>query len=83
MVGRLDKESTGLLILTSDGRIVNALLRSEHKHSKRYIVTVDRVLMPDDVRQLSLGVVITTEAQRDRGSKLLTARTLPCPVRQV
>ena len=41
-VGRLDKDSEGLILLTNDGEIVNLLLRREHRHEKEYIVTVDR-----------------------------------------
>ncbi len=41
-VGRLDKESEGLILLTSNGDIVNEILRSENNHEKEYIVTVDR-----------------------------------------
>lgn len=83
MVGRLDKESTGLLLLTNDGRLVNALLRSTFAHKKHYVVLVDRELSHEDMQQLSHGVVITTEAQRERGRKTLTATTRPCPVKQV
>jgi pseudouridine synthase len=83
MVGRLDKESTGLLLLTNDGRLVNALLRSTFAHKKHYVVQVDRELRREDMQQLSQGVVITTEAQRERGRKALTAATRPCPVKQV
>lgn len=41
-IGRLDKDSEGLILLTSDGDIVNRLLREEHEHEKEYLVTVDR-----------------------------------------
>ena len=41
-IGRLDKDSSGLILLTSDGDIVNKLLRHEHSHEKEYWVTVDR-----------------------------------------
>ena len=41
-IGRLDKDSEGLILLTNDGDIVNEILRSENNHEKEYIVTVDR-----------------------------------------
>lgn len=81
-VGRLDKESTGLLLLTSDGRLPNAALRHRAGQPKLYRVTADRPVHPADVEQLAAGVVITTVAQRDSGpGKPLTAPTLPCRVR--
>jgi hypothetical protein len=43
-IGRLDKDSEGLILLTNDGDIVNLLLRAEHEHEKEYVVTVDRPL---------------------------------------
>ena len=43
-IGRLDKPSEGLIFLTSDGDIVNKILRAENAHDKKYIVTVDRPL---------------------------------------
>ena len=45
-VGRLDKDSEGLILLTNDGDIVNEILRSEGKHEKEYIVTVDKPITP-------------------------------------
>jgi pseudouridine synthase len=80
MVGRLDKDSTGLLLLTNDGRLVNALLRSKHAHSKVYTVRVNRTLQREHLENLRAGVMITTEAQRDRMRKAITAKTLPCEV---
>ena len=79
-VGRLDKDTTGLILLTSDGRLPNASLRLKEKQSKLYQVYVDRPLTADVVQRLRDGVVITTVAQRDRTSKPLTARTKPCTV---
>lgn len=82
-VGRLDKDTTGLLLLTDDGRLVNALLRSKHAHRKTYLVRVDRPLKVAALRALRKGVTITTYAQRDGTSKGLTAPTLPAAVQQV
>ncbi|HZS11707.1 MAG TPA: pseudouridine synthase, partial [Nitrospirales bacterium] len=41
-IGRLDKDSSGLILLTNDGNIVNEILRAEHQHEKEYVVEVDR-----------------------------------------
>ncbi|EEH53367.1 uncharacterized protein MICPUCDRAFT_6886, partial [Micromonas pusilla CCMP1545] len=79
-VGRLDKDSTGLILLTSDGRLPNAALRSGRKRDKKYLVVVDAVVRPEDVRMLRDGVVISTPVQRDRVDRVLTARTLPCEI---
>jgi 23S rRNA pseudouridine2604 synthase len=77
-VGRLDKDSTGLILITSDGRLPNASLRREQKQPKVYRVRVDQPLQPNHLDELRSGVVITTVAQRDGKSKTLTARTKPC-----
>ena len=79
-VGRLDKDSTGLILLTSDGRLPNAALRSGRRHDKTYAVTVDTDIRPRDMKTLSKGVVISTPVQRDRVDRVLTARTLPCEI---
>ena len=57
-VGRLDKASSGLIILTSDGDIVNQILREEHEHEKEYIVTVNRPVTKAFVRKMSNGLPI-------------------------
>jgi len=69
-VGRLDKDSEGLLLLTSDGEIVNRMLRAAGGHEKEYEVQVDRPVTPDFVRRMSDGVPI------------LDTVTLPCRVRR-
>ena len=79
-VGRLDKDSTGLILLTSDGRLPNAISRSIYKRPKVYKVRVNKKITQDHLHQLRNGVVITTIAQRDQKQKPLTAKTLPCPV---
>ena len=64
-IGRLDKDSTGLLLLTNDGDIVNEILREEHGHEKEYIVTVDRPITKEFIQQMESGVEIldtTTKA---------------------
>lgn len=67
-IGRLDKDSEGLILLTSDGDIVNKILRSEGRHEKEYIVTVDRPITEAFVRGMSSGV------------KILGEMTLPCTI---
>ncbi|MDX2071082.1 MAG: 23S rRNA pseudouridine(2604) synthase RluF [Haliscomenobacter sp.] len=57
-IGRLDKDSEGLIFLTNDGDIVNKILRSRNGHEKEYIVVVDKPLAPDFVRKMSNGVPI-------------------------
>ncbi|MER2996815.1 23S rRNA pseudouridine(2604) synthase RluF [Pontibacter populi] len=57
-VGRLDKDSEGLIILTNDGDIVNKILRAGNKHEKEYIVTVDKPINQAFVDKMSNGVSI-------------------------
>ena len=57
-IGRLDKDSTGLILLTNDGNIVNQILREENKHEKEYIVTVNKPVTPDFVETMKSGVRI-------------------------
>nr|WP_218971047.1 23S rRNA pseudouridine(2604) synthase RluF [Alkalihalobacterium bogoriense] len=68
-IGRLDKDSEGLILLTNDGDIVNEILRSENKHEKEYIVSVDKPITAEFVKNMSEGV------------KILGTKTLPCEVR--
>ena len=70
-IGRLDKDSEGLILLTTDGNIVNTLLRAENHHEKEYRVTVDRAITPEFLSGMSAGV------------PMLGTRTLPCPVFRV
>ena len=57
-IGRLDKPSEGLILLTSDGDIVNKILRARNNHEKEYIVTVDKPITQDFVAKMSRGVPI-------------------------
>jgi 23S rRNA pseudouridine2604 synthase len=57
-IGRLDKPSEGLIFLTSDGDIVNKILRAENAHDKEYIVTVDKPISEQFIKRMSLGVPI-------------------------
>ncbi len=57
-IGRLDKLSEGLILLTSDGDIVNKILRSRYNHEKEYIVTVDKLITPDFIKRMGNGLPI-------------------------
>jgi 23S rRNA pseudouridine2604 synthase len=57
-VGRLDKPSEGLLLMTNDGDIVNKILRAGNKHEKEYVVKVDRPITRDFIKRMSNGVPI-------------------------
>ena len=70
-VGRLDKMSEGLIIMTDDGEIVNHILRERHGHEKEYIVTVNRPYDDAFLRSMSRGVHI------------LDTTTRPCKVERL
>ena len=70
-VGRLDKHSEGLILLTNDGSIVNRMMRSEHSHEKEYRVSVDKPVTDDFLAEMSAGVDI------------LETRTKPCLTRRI
>lgn len=70
-IGRLDKPSEGLILLTNDGDIVNKILRAGNAHEKEYIVTVDKAFDDDFVRRMSAPIPI------------LGTMTKPCKVRQI
>ncbi len=57
-IGRLDKDSSGLILLTNDGDIVNEILRAEFGHEREYLVQVDRPFSQSFLGHLSRGVVI-------------------------
>lgn len=57
-IGRLDKDSEGLLLLTNDGDIVNKILRAGNHHEKEYIVTVNQPLTPAFIKGMAAGVPI-------------------------
>ncbi|WP_300673053.1 23S rRNA pseudouridine(2604) synthase RluF [Soonwooa sp.] len=57
-IGRLDKPSEGLILLTSDGDIVNKILRSKNNHGKEYIVRVDKPITPTFLNKMRNGVPI-------------------------
>ena len=57
-IGRLDKPSEGLIFLTSDGDIVNKILRANNQHEKEYIVVVDKAINKDFISKMSNGIPI-------------------------
>jgi len=70
-IGRLDKDSEGLILLTNNGDIVNEILRSENEHEKEYVVTVDRSVTEIFLNGMASGV------------RILGTVTKPCKVRRV
>jgi len=70
-IGRLDKDSEGLILLTNNGDIVNEILREENEHEKEYVVTVDR-----PVTEIFLSGMAT-------GVRILGTVTKPCKVSRV
>ena len=70
-VGRLDKDSTGLILLTNDGELTDRILRGKNNHEKEYLVTVQKPLRPEIVRAMEQGVPI------------LDTMTRPCQIIQI
>jgi len=70
-IGRLDKDSQGLIFLTNDGDIVNKILRAENNNEKEYIVTVNKPITREFIQGMSDGV------------KILGTRTKPCKVTKI
>ena len=60
-IGRLDKDSEGLILLTSNGDIVNAILRAENHHEKEYLVGVNRPVTPEFLSGMARGVRVRGE----------------------
>ena len=57
-IGRLDKPSEGLILLTSDGDIVNKILRSKNNHEKEYVVTVNKSINEDFIFKMGNGIPV-------------------------
>lgn len=70
-IGRLDKDSEGLILLTDDGDIVNKILRAGNRHEKEYVVSVDKTITGEFLRNMANGV------------QILETITQPCKIRQV
>ncbi len=79
-IGRLDKDSEGLILMTNDGDIVNEILRAEHEHEKEYIVTVDKPVTDDFLNHMASGVeildTVTLPAKAERVAKHVFKLTL-------
>ena len=69
-VGRLDKESEGLMLLTNDGELMNGILKASEGHEKEYIVKVNKPITQDFLNNMEKGVLITNGAT---GQKVMTA----------
>lgn len=69
-IGRLDKDSEGLIFLTNDGDIVNKILRAGNNHEKEYVVTVDKPINKEFIKGMSSGV------------RILNTITKPCIVKK-
>ena len=70
-IGRLDKDSEGLILLTDDGDIVNKILRSSNNHEKEYIVTVNKPISQTFIKHMSQGIPI------------LETTTKPCKLKKL
>lgn len=70
-IGRLDKDSEGLLLMTNDGDIVNEILRAENHHEKEYVVQVDKPITDEFLKKMASGV------------EILGTKTLPCRVERI
>lgn len=73
-IGRLDKDSEGLILLTSDGSVVNEILRVENSHDKEYQVIVDKKITPDFLEKMAAGVKIFNPVKERHEV------TLPCKI---
>uniref|UniRef100_A0A7S3NPA8 RNA-binding S4 domain-containing protein n=1 Tax=Aureoumbra lagunensis TaxID=44058 RepID=A0A7S3NPA8_9STRA len=87
-LGRLDRDSTGLILLTSDGRLGNSLLRPSSNKEKTYNVTLRQRYTMADLDAMANGIVISSTWYRDKrrdGSRSqidLTTKTKPCKIIQ-
>lgn len=70
-IGRLDKDSHGLLLMTNNGDIINKMMRAANKHEKEYKVTVDKEIKEDFLKKMAAGVPI------------LDTVTRPCTVKKI
>lgn len=64
--GRLDKDSEGLLLLTNDGDLIDAMMRGANRHEKEYVVKVTREVTEEFLEKLAAGVYIKELAQTTR-----------------
>lgn len=71
--GRLDKDSEGLLLLTNDGNLIDAMMRGANRHEKEYVVKVDKEITEEFVKSMSAGMYLAE----------LKSNTRPCQVEKV
>ncbi len=70
-IGRLDKNSQGLILLTDDGSVVNKILRTQHQIEKEYLVRVHRPISSEFIKKMSSGVpILNTTTQQCRVEQL-------------
>ena len=89
--GRLDRDSTGLVLLTNDGELNDMIMRASNYHEKEYLVKVDKVLTPEFIIAMQNGMEIvldddrhlTNEIGRKGKRKGTLVRTRPCRVRRL
>ena len=63
-IGRLDKDSQGLILMTNDGDIVNKILRAGNNHEKEYIVTVNKPINDEFVKKMTFRIILTQGLNR-------------------
>ena len=71
--GRLDKDSEGLLLLTNDGDLIEAVMRGAHRHEKEYVVKVNKEITEEFLKRMAEGVYLPE----------LEVTTRPCEIEQV
>lgn len=69
-IGRLDKPSEGLILLTDDGDIVNKILRASNNHEKEYVVTLDKPISQTFIERMSGGIYLEELGQRTKKCKV-------------
>lgn len=74
-IGRLDKDSEGLLLLTNQGDIADALMRARNYHEKEYIVRVDKPLTKDFIKALRAGVPVLDTVTRPCKARMIDKHT--------
>jgi 23S rRNA pseudouridine2604 synthase len=90
-IGRLDKMSEGLILMTNDGEIVNHILRARHFHDKEYLVTVDKTITDEFIEKRRKGVPILDTISRrceveklgDRSFKIVLTQGLNRQIRRM
>ena len=81
-IGRLDKDSEGLILLTDDGDIVNKILRSSNNHEKEYIVKVDKPISQTFIKRMSEGIPLLDTVTKACLVKKLTQKTFKITLTQ-